>query len=1103
VVTGGTLVAVQDTSLGAAPGSAVADQLTLDGGTLRCSRGIADVTVTDQGDWYQGIYFPTATITGGGGSGASVLVSGSVKSATVYGTTSGGWSTVPTVYFDAPDMVGGVKATGTLSSTVGGSITGSTVTNPNENCGYTSAPAVLYLEGVNDDIPNAEVWGKTFKMQVEDVILASGAGYGYTSTPTVEFSNGNATATATLTSPSMTLAATRGITLGTGGGTIETDSGFNATVAGVISGNGALTKTGAGTLTMTASNTYAGATTVSAGTLQIGDGGTTGSLSSGTISIGSGANLTFNRSSSLILGNIISGAGSLTKLNTNTLTLTGANSYTGATNVDAGILQIGAGATSGTIGSGALAVNSGATLKFNRSDAYTVDNTISGGGALIVAGGGTLTYTGASTLSGTTSISSSTLSSTTLQLGDGTTNGEYAGTILIGSTATLLFNNATTQTFNGVIGGSTGTLSKDGAGQLTLGGASTYTGTARVLAGTLQIGAGSTSGSIDAGAFAVSSGATLKFNRRDAYTVDSAISGGGALVVTGGGTLTYTGASTLSGTTSISSSTLSSTTLQLGDGTTNGAYAGTILIGSTSTLLFNNATSQTFSGVIGGSTGTLSKDGAGTLTLVGANTYTGTTRVLDGKLQLGSGGSMGSVNGNIANSALLAFDYNGDQTYGYVISGSGGLKKYGTGMLTLTGSNTFTGTTTVSAGTLQIGDGGTTGSLSAGAITVDSGATLKFNRSDSYTISNAISGSGSIYKLGAGTLTYLGGSNTCTGATTISAGTLQFGNGTTNGSVAGNIAIGSGTLLVFNNASTQNYNGTISGSGYMSKKGAGSLVFTGSMSCGSLTVSAGKLQIGNGSTSGTVNMNIANNALVTFNNDNDQTYGYVISGTGGLKKYDSGMLTLTGSNSFSGTTTVSEGTLRLSGSGSINGSGSITLDGGALMQDSSVALTRVITFTSSGTLGGTGAYTRTGANVSIGSGHLSPGDGGIGTFTMNCGTATLASDSVLDYDFGTTSGSCDSIVVNGTLVLDGTLNISCSGSLPGGDYVIFSATSIVDNGLVLGTHPSGHTYTINVTGTTVTVHAAPEPGTIVLLMIGLVGLATYAWRKKKNESLRG
>ncbi len=127
-----------------------------------------------------------------------------------------------------------------------------------------------------------------------------------------------------------------------------------------------------------------------------------------------------------------------------------------------------------------------------------------------------------------------------------------------------------------------------------------------------------------------------------------------------------------------------------------------------------------------------------------------------------------------------------------MISGTGTLTQAGTGTLILTGANTYTGGTTVSAGTLQIGNGGTTG--------IDrrqhrrTTARVVFNRSNALTYAGAISGTGSLTKNGAGTLT-LTGDSTYTGGTTINAGTLQLGSGGTTGSIAGNI-VNNGVLAV-------------------------------------------------------------------------------------------------------------------------------------------------------------------------------------------------------------------------------------------------------------------------------------------------------------------
>ena len=279
----------------------------------------------------------------------------------------------------------------------------------------------------------------------------------------------------------------------------------------------------------------------------------------------------------------------------------------------------------------------------------------------------------------------------------------------------------------------------------------------------------------------------------------------------------------------------------------------------TTTTLDTKGYSSTFSNDISG-TGGLIKAGAGTLTLIGTNTYSGGTTIAGGTLQIGNGGTTGSITGNVLDNGTLAFNRSDALTYGGAVSGTGSLVQAGTGTTILTGTNTYTGGTTISSGTLQIGNGGTTGSIVGNV--VDNG-TLAFNRSDSFIFSGAISGTGNLVKDGAGTLS-LTGNNSYTGLTAVIGGQLSV-----NGAFASQLAIGS--------------SGTLRGTGTLN----GPLVVAGRLapgnSPGTLTV-AGPVTFASGS---------------TFQTDIDGT------GTGtGAGNYS--RLVTTGS---SGTVTVSGGTI--------------------------------------------------------------------------------------------------------------------------------------------------------------------------------------------------
>ncbi len=140
----------------------------------------------------------------------------------------------------------------------------------------------------------------------------------------------------------------------------------------------------------------------------------------------------------------------------------------------------------------------------------------------------------------------------------------------------------------------------------------------------------------------------------------------------------------------------------------------------------------------------------------------------------------------------------------------------GQGLLAFTNASSYTGGTTISAGTLQLGNGqaGQDGSLS-GTGTVTDNSLLVFNYGANETFAGAIAGNGALTTLGSHTLT-LTNIETYTGPTTVSAGTLMLGNGITSGAVAGNIA--NNSALIFNNPVAQSYSGNISGNGSLNDR---------------------------------------------------------------------------------------------------------------------------------------------------------------------------------------------------------------------------------------------------------------------------------------------
>jgi autotransporter-associated beta strand protein len=461
----------------------------------------------------------------------------------------------------------------------------------------------------------------------------------------------------------------------------------------------------------------------------------------------------------------------------------------------------------------------------------------------LVIDAGTEALSGFNTYSGTTTISGGTLSIT----GNGgiwqsrvvdnsvldISNAAGLPTILslsgTGSVAlgtqTLYLANAF-DTFSGTIAGGGGLTLEQGSETLT--GANSYLGATTITKGTLALSGGgsiaTSSGVVDNGTFDISataSGASIKSLSGSgnvvlgaknltitsgAGTLSGAISRAAGLTVSGGteilsGTNTYAGGTTIS-----------SGTLQLGNGGTTGSVVGNVL--DNGTLAFNYSTG-TMTGTITG-TGAVVQAGNGTTVLAADNTYNGGTTISSGTLQLGQGGTQGSILGNVVDNGTLAFDRSDSIVFNGTISGSGGISQIGTGTTTLTATETYSGTTTIASGTLALSgsaslaassvvdngvfDVSATSAVSikslagAGSVTLGSASLALTNALGSF--SGIISGSGGVTLSGGSEA--LIGSNTYTGATTVSGGKLTVDGSITSSSVltiaAGATVSGTGSV---------------------------------------------------------------------------------------------------------------------------------------------------------------------------------------------------------------------------------------------------------------------------------------------------------------------
>ncbi|EBS2665286.1 autotransporter outer membrane beta-barrel domain-containing protein [Salmonella enterica subsp. enterica] len=823
-----------------------------------------------------------------------------------------------------------------------------------------------------------------------------------------------------------TLIAGRVDVLGSGdvtdNATLEMNTG--GTFSNTISGSGQVVKSGDKTLTLSGVNSYTGGTTISGGTL----------VASNVDALGRGDvtdNATLEMNTGGDFANNIGGTGSVVKSGDKTLTLSGANSYTGGTTISGGTLV----ATNvEALGTGSVTDN--ATLELNTGGDF--DNAISGSGQVVKSGDKTLTLSGANSYSGATTISGGTLMATHVNA---------LGTGAIDNRASLLL---------------------DASGQFTVTDLTTESG------GNTEIGAGST---LQATTLTQKSDSTLTINL-DSNTADPVIHA--ASQVSLAGTLDITGVGDVLDSDPASTDDLDTFTLIASDKTIAGDFEKLTVAGmdadladfitvdgriddtgkqyelttaltwyadrddavtdahgtfnltnadgsfAVNTVLENVDATLDPASATGWDGTSLIKQGAGTLILNAENTYTGGTTISGGTLVATNVDALGS--GDVTDNATLEMNTGG--TFDNAISGSGQVVKSGDKTLTLSGANSYSGGTLISDGTLIAGRVDVLGS---GDVTDN--ATLEMNTGG--TFSNTISGSGQVVKSGDKTLT-LSGVNTYTGGTLISGGTL----------VGSNVeALGTGDVT--NNATLElntsgDFDNAISGSGKVEKSGDDALTLSGSNTyTGGTLISDGTLVASNVEALGTGD--VTDNATLALNAGGDFTNN--IGGTGRVEKSGDDALTLSGSNTYTGGTLISGGTLVANDVNAL-GTGDVT-DNATLMLNTGGDFTNNIGGTGCVEKSGDGTLTLSGANSYTGGTLISGGTLvandvnalGTGDITDN---ATLALNAVGDFN-NAISGS-GKVEKSG----DGTLTFSGANSYRGGT-TISGGTLLASNVEALGT----------------------------------------------------
>lgn len=881
--------------------------------------------------------------------------------------------------------------------------------------------------------------------------------------------------------------------------------------------------------------------------------------------------ITFGGSGNTVMNGVLAnggGSGTLEvfKSGTGTLTLNGANTFSGQANLiptasSNGTVLIGVGSvgsvgaiTSSAFGTGTISVTGGGSVTIAGNDSTTARTILNP----IVASnfGGNLTFgdgvnnasivlAGGYSFFFTQGITNSLAGSGVLTISGPVNNVDNGNrNLTIGGAGRTVITGVISNAASGFTGG----LRLTGPGAVTLAGQNTYPNTSLSGTATVRLGSSSIvqSGSIASGPLGVGtvgaggSGVVVTISGDDSSTKrtvanrfnfdfgtfnygdgvnDASLEFTGLMNSLYGGT-TFTnnlasGTLTLSGTLSPGPSG-GQTMAFAGNGRTE--VSGVIVNGTSASPTASNVT----------------KNGSGVLVMSGQSVYTGNTNLNTGVISLqgaenagvsgpmGRGGTIVLSGGTLQYTAANQFDYssrfstannqlynvdtNGQTvTWATALTSSGGsLAKSGSGTLVLTGVNTYTGTTTLSAGVVNLESAetvGTSGPLgksvaaNAGSIVL-AGGTLQYsaanNRDYSGRFSTAAgqrynvdtngrdvtwataltSSGGSLTKLGGGTLT-LQGNNTYSGGVFVNGGQLTLGHvtalGTGTASVGGGVLnistfapsvagftiasgslIGSGTMTATNGYSLGGgaVNAILGAGGITVSTGTTTLGSAGRFNSGSgLTISSGQLTLGGNETVASFIQSgglLGGSGTLTSSSGFDVRAGGVqasLGGSAGLTKTTAGTVTLAGANIYSGQTTISAGVLALGVNGSFANSTSIKV--GDVGSTNAVldltAKTASFAIGAGQMLSGGGTVLVAPSQQFLVQGTFSPGNSP-GLFTFDGGTTVLSGTTFMEI-FGTSRATSPS---HGTGFYD-AVNIVDNGTLQFGGNLTFEFSSLFDN----------------------------------------------------------